>query len=442
MKSRKLSAILKNQFRIVTQRSIIFLFAVIIGLVFGTAQSVFAQFPREVRVKVNEIYPFKVEQQIVADDVKAEVGDLAIARARFDKDKKEFRIQGLKEGTTRVVFSGTYLGGTGMTGMLQPTPFNTTVNVTVLPNTETIVPNQTNTADPNIYRVQINRHKIETLSIETLLGQEIAKSLENAEFIPGDNNIARGDYFGGGTIRITAIGSGKTNLTLQGEIINNNERQSVTRTIEVTVVADNNLNNAPTDSVLESLKQSLQELKNIAALAGTDERKIDLSIKYFGNFVRRVQAEILKESNLETPRQLREALLKNLRDEASRDLSRLRGQLAEIATQIRPISWHSTLSDLNIVLVTLPAKRTFSCPANPNKSHGEIYGTDRYLNISSLCGAAAHKGVITFAGGNITVEFHKGSKGDKYVGSNKNNITSLSWDRDWGWFDFVSEQQR
>lgn len=289
--------------------------------------------------------------------------------------------------------------------------------------------------------MQINLHKIETLSIEMLLGQELAKIVEKLVFTPGDNNIARGDYDGGKTIRITAIGNGNTSLMLLGEITNNNELQSVRRTIEVTVNGNNNLN-IPPDAQLESMKESLKGLKTAAALVGTDERKIDYSITTFRNFVRRVQAEILKESNLETPNQLREALLKNLRDEATGESARLSRQLAEIAKQIRPLTWHSTLSDLNIALGTLPAQRTFSCPPNPNKSYGTIYGTDRYLNNSSICGAAAHARATTFAGGNITVEFHKGTKGDKYLGSERNEVKTESWERDWGWFAFVKEERR
>jgi hypothetical protein len=184
----------------------------------------------------------------------------------------------------------------------------------------------------------------------------------------------------------------------------------------------------------------LQELKNIAALAGTDERKLDRSIQNFESFVRRVGAEILRESNSQTPRQLREALLKNLRDEASKDLSRLRGQLAEITTQILPISWYSILSDLNIILGEKPTQRTFSCPPNPQKNRGVVWGTKQYLINSSLCTAAVHANVITFAGGNITVKFHKGMDGDKYLGTEQNGVTSQSWERNWGWFIFVKEQ--
>ncbi len=443
MKNQKISAILKNQFRAVPQRSIIFLFAVIIGLIFGTADNAFAQFPSEISVKVGEIKTIKGEQEILEENAKAEVGNQVIARARFDKDKKEFRIQGLKEGTVRIVFSGTYRGR-GAVGALQPTPFSETVTVRILPQTETTAPNPTNTTNPNstnatdseFFRVQINRHEIKSLSIATLLRQEPAKNIEGLELTPGDNNIARGDYDIGRTIRITGMGSGKTSLILIGKIINNNEEQSVRGIIEVTVADGSNPTNTPPDSWLESRKQELQELKKAAGQAGPDEPKLDGSIQNFARFIRRIEGEILRESNTPTPRQLREALLKNLRDEANGELKRLRDEVARIAKQIRPISWYSILSDLNMVLGAKPARRTFYCPPNPQKSYGSVWGTKSYLINSALCPAAVHTGVIDFAGGNIIVEFHNGRDGDKYLGSKENGVTTDSWDRNWGYFVF------
>ncbi|NJM54038.1 MAG: hypothetical protein HC846_12045 [Blastocatellia bacterium] len=81
----------------------------------------------------------------------------------------------------------------------------------------------------------------------------------------------------------------------------------------------------------------------------------------------------------------------------------------------------------------------FFLPAKSAKKFGTlgIYGTDRYLRISKLCTAALHAGVVTLAGGNITAEFHIGTKGDKYLGSNRNGVATWSWERDWGYFVFV-----
>ncbi len=450
MKKQKLFSTFRNS-SLTAWQLIILSFA----LAFGTAQSAFAQFPREISVKVGEIKTVKGEREIVEENAKAEVGNQAIARARFDTAKKEFRIQGLKEGTTRIVFSGTYRGRNMAEAMQPPKTFSETVNVNVLSETETSAnnptnstnPNPTNTATPNqtnttateTLKVQINRNEIKNLGFATLLRQEPGKSIEDLELTSGDNNIARGDYDGGRTIRITGIGSGNTSLILIGKIINNNEQQSVRRIIEVTVVGDNNLN-TPTDSVLESMKRTLQELKTTAAQTGTDEYKLRDSIQNFERFVRRVEAEILRESNLETPNQLREALLKNLRDAANGELKRLRDEVARIAKQIRPISWYSILSDLNMVLGAKPARRTFFCPPNPQKSYGSVWGTKSYLINSALCPAAVHAGAITFAGGNITVEFYNGRDGDKYLGSKEYGVTTDSWDRNWGYFIFKGEK--
>jgi hypothetical protein len=63
---------------------------------------------------------------------------------------------------------------------------------------------------------------------------------------------------------------------------------------------------------------------------------------------------------------------------------------------------------------------TYHCPAMG--SSGSVWGTDTYTDDSSLCTAAVQSGLITFAGGNVTVEIRPGQA--SYVGSTHNNVTS------------------
>ncbi len=65
------------------------------------------------------------------------------------------------------------------------------------------------------------------------------------------------------------------------------------------------------------------------------------------------------------------------------------------------------------------------CECRPNAPTGSVWGTDIYTTDSSLCGAAVHAGVITTAGGPITV---RGAAGcPAYVASERNGISAGAW---------------
>jgi hypothetical protein len=77
---------------------------------------------------------------------------------------------------------------------------------------------------------------------------------------------------------------------------------------------------------------------------------------------------------------------------------------------------------------------TYSCPANGTPAN--VWGTDSYTDDSSVCTAAVHAGVITFAlGGTVTVEVRSGQ--DHFTGSKRNGVESSNWDRHPGSFVFV-----
>lgn len=438
MKKQKLFSALNNSFTV--RRSIIFLFAVF----FGIAQTASAQQPSKVTVEIGKSKCNKLKKP-VNPNVQKTVNRPTFAKASFNPATEIFCVEGLSEGKTRVTFTGTYRQANnnnnnnngGMVGGIQQNAVRFRFDWDV-----TVVPLRVETVDANVFPVQVERGKNRDIRIEAVLGQEFANTADNGvkwrnvNLTDDDKGIVSGDLFDNNQlkVRLTGVNNGKTKLTLQGELRKNNVWEIVKRTLEVTVIA-NNAENA--DPWLEGMKRRLAELKNTAKQAGEDERNLNRSIRDFEGFGTLLNAEILKESNSETPRPLRKAQLENLRDEASNELQNLRNRFNEIAKQIRPIGWRDDVRAVNIVLGTLPAQRTFFCPANPNKGYGTIYGTDQYLINSSLCGAAVHAGAITFAGGNITVEFHRGIKGDKYLGSKRNGVTTESWERDWGWFVFV-----
>lgn len=67
---------------------------------------------------------------------------------------------------------------------------------------------------------------------------------------------------------------------------------------------------------------------------------------------------------------------------------------------------------------------TFECP--PNGVEAPIWGTSIYIEGSSICTAAVHSGVITFAnGGLVTIEILPGES--SYAGSSANGVTSQTF---------------
>jgi hypothetical protein len=67
---------------------------------------------------------------------------------------------------------------------------------------------------------------------------------------------------------------------------------------------------------------------------------------------------------------------------------------------------------------------SFSCPVNDYIGH-RLYGIDIYTDDSSICTAGVHAGVITYAGGMVTIEIRPGLSA--YKGSVRNGATSSSW---------------
>ncbi len=72
----------------------------------------------------------------------------------------------------------------------------------------------------------------------------------------------------------------------------------------------------------------------------------------------------------------------------------------------------------------LPTPFTCMCSAQ-NIQQGAVWGTDNYTDDSGLCRAAVHAGVITAAGGAVTVL--RGAGRPLYIGSRRNGIQSSDY---------------
>lgn len=67
---------------------------------------------------------------------------------------------------------------------------------------------------------------------------------------------------------------------------------------------------------------------------------------------------------------------------------------------------------------------TYFCAALGGGGMGGIWGTDIYTDDSAICAAAVHAGVITMAGGAVTVEIMAGQA--SYQSTNRNGVSSNS----------------
>jgi hypothetical protein len=76
------------------------------------------------------------------------------------------------------------------------------------------------------------------------------------------------------------------------------------------------------------------------------------------------------------------------------------------------------------------ASRLTRCPGGCERTRGTVWGTDIYTDDSPVCAAAAHAGVIGRGGGRVLVTFAAGVAA--YVGTKRNGITSVTWDKGWG----------
>jgi hypothetical protein len=87
----------------------------------------------------------------------------------------------------------------------------------------------------------------------------------------------------------------------------------------------------------------------------------------------------------------------------------------------KPTSWETTASSLTGAVGT-----TFTQTCTPGGTAHTVWGTDIYTADSSICTAAVHAGLITFAnGGTVTIELRPGRP--LYGNTERNGVTTLAY---------------
>lgn len=87
----------------------------------------------------------------------------------------------------------------------------------------------------------------------------------------------------------------------------------------------------------------------------------------------------------------------------------------------RPTTWEATATSLNS-----NNGQTFTLDCPPGGAFHSVWGSDIYTADSSICTAAVHSGLITYAtGGTVTIELRKGR--NMYGASERNGVTSSAY---------------
>ena len=92
--------------------------------------------------------------------------------------------------------------------------------------------------------------------------------------------------------------------------------------------------------------------------------------------------------------------------------------------EIPEIGWSSRLSSMGLDRADNIGKTyDFYCqPAPEELNHAPIWGTNTYTVNSGICSAAVHSGMISSAGGTVSLELREGR--EFYTGSDKNEVES------------------
>ena len=92
--------------------------------------------------------------------------------------------------------------------------------------------------------------------------------------------------------------------------------------------------------------------------------------------------------------------------------------------EIPEIGWKSNLSSMGLDKGDNVGKTyDFYCQPAPDKfNHAPIWGTNTYTVNSGICSTAVHSGIISRAGGTVSLELREGK--EFYTGSNKNQVKS------------------
>ena len=92
--------------------------------------------------------------------------------------------------------------------------------------------------------------------------------------------------------------------------------------------------------------------------------------------------------------------------------------------EIPEIGWSSRLSSMGLDRADNVGKTyDFYCQPTPDEfNHAPIWGTNTYTVNSGICSTAVHSGMISPAGGTVSLELREGR--EFYTGSDKNEVKS------------------
>jgi len=108
------------------------------------------------------------------------------------------------------------------------------------------------------------------------------------------------------------------------------------------------------------------------------------------------------------------------------------GVIGESTVALAQTTWSTTATDRR---ARSGEQFTYTCPGNGSPS--TVWGTDIYTDDSSICTAAVHAGLISFAsGGTVTIAIRPGR--DSFTGSTRNGVATGSWGAWGGSFVFVT----
>ncbi len=110
---------------------------------------------------------------------------------------------------------------------------------------------------------------------------------------------------------------------------------------------------------------------------------------------------------------------------------RLQGRMEAVAG---PTAVQATWSTNAVQYRGQNVRVAFDCPRNGGP--GNIWGTDYYTDDTSICTAAVHAGLISFAnGGRVTIEMRQGAQ--SYAGTTRYGVRSNPYGNWYGSFIFV-----
>lgn len=200
-------------------------------------------------------------------------------------------------------------------------------------------------------------------------------------------------------------------------------------------------NSEAKNKIVESLERNYANAKNLADRPGYDDTEAIRLLKEMESIVAFAEAQILKEEAGGEPTGPRWRRLQDVKDKAEIDIRMLKERLKKMKPAPPPkkegeIRWGETPDSLQLS-EKIGKRFTFVCQASQGGVAGGssiIFGDDPFTGSSGICASAAYAGLITTAGGKVTIEI--GPLLGRYAGTTgpedaprylKNNVVTYPW---------------